>query len=239
MKIFAILLYPVYSLYMKKIIATLALFSCLITPAFATDTLKAFEEISALNRIDPAQNPQFESAENMLSFNVITSKTKVTARTRDVILAANGKVDSVNVDFKDRNMGQGVYLGFDAMNMRVLGNGFAVGYNEGQIAELMPEILASTATASGEEADTYSLKTMLGAPVSNSEGQHFGHIKTVLFKDQSPQAEAILIELSRNRMIALPFGALKTIPSRSTVAQQKFTLDEGYAQAAQTYLKAR
>lgn len=219
------------------------IFVAFLSPSQAEDAtqtpIQAYERLSQLNRIDPLQNPHLTTAERLLSFNILDRQVRVTGQTRDIIVNTNGKIESVYMDFKDRKIGQGYYLGFDAMNMRVQPNGFALNYDQKQIADLLPEILASTATASGNADSTFSLKQMQGAIVQSASGQFFGRAKTILFKNRTPQAEAVVVELSRRQNIAVPFDALVLSAPTLNAIQPTFTLDEAYIQAANNYLKAR
>ena len=219
------------------LIAIFALFLFIPAVTYAENT-DAFRDVLELNRVDPLQNPQFETGQDLIANNVTDSQIRVLAKTTDIIIDMQGDIQALYADFKDKDFGDHVYLSFNELNMRILSNAFNLDTQAGQLATLLPQILATTATASGEVTETMSVSKVKGAKIVGEDGRHFGTIKNILFKDGHPTAEAVVIEISRRQMIALPFGVVTLVPPKNPRARLTFTVAEDYRAAAKDYLKS-
>lgn len=211
----------------------------LIAPlqAFAIDAGSAFQDVSKLNRIPPLQNPQYQKAEDMISRTINSEKNRVIGQTRDVIVNADGEVTALYVDLKDRGFKQTTYLNVEDLGIRFLSNGYGLNFERDQIADILPQILASTSTASGDTAEEIGVSHIIGQIVRDEKGRSLGKVNTVLFNKKGRIAEAIAIQISKNTVIALPFGSIKITPPASSRASAKLTVTQEYATAARSFLK--
>lgn len=50
------------------------------------------QQITSLNRIDPLQNPQYESASDILKRRMLDRKNKVVGSIRDIVINENGNI---------------------------------------------------------------------------------------------------------------------------------------------------
>lgn len=172
--------------------------------------LKALGEV---NRIDPKQNPEYETSENILKRKMVDNTNKVVGEVQDVILNGNGAVSALAVDFDRIHLSNEVYLNYRDMDIEPAGKGYELGFRADQIKEMYPDLLANIESAAGDDADNFSLKKMIGAPVRRPDGTNLGTIENVMFGSEGSWAEALYISLSggnlRGRTIAIPYGLVE------------------------------
>lgn len=206
--------------------------------ALAADSASAFQDIVKLNRIAPMQNPQYTLAEDVISRNIISRKNRVIGETQDLIMAKDGQVMALYVDLKNRNhTKQAAYLNIEALEVQFLNDAYRVNFDRNQIADILPQILASTATASGEGAEEVALSNIIGQPIRDSKGRSLGRAQTVLFKHNGKTADAIAVAISKHTIMALPFGAITITPPANSRSSAKLTIADEYVTAARSFIK--
>lgn len=195
------------------------------------------QEIAAINRINPLQNPEYEQIADVLKRRMLDRKNKVVGSVRDIVLSGNGSIAYMDVDFDRMNLGRPVFVNYGTFNMKAVTNGYAMTFNAREIEELYPALLADIETAAGED-DALSLKKMKGLEVWTASGRKIGTVDDVLFGAEGQRAELLYINLTtgnlRGKGVAIPFGKADYTQS---VSQRRVTVPDDFAEAMTAYAK--
>ena len=214
---------------------------CLIAfPVAAQEYNTTLEAINQMNDIKPLQNPGYERADEILKRRVLDQKNKVVGDIRDIVVKENGSIDQLRVDFNRLNLGNEVFVDYRDLNARPTSNGYTIGFSSDQIKTLYPEFLANIDTAAGDDAETFSLRKMLGSPVVALDGRKLGVIEDVLFSSNGARAEALYVSMQisnlRGRSIAIPIGMAKM---ENTSIGQRFVVRDDQADAMVDYAEKK
>ncbi len=188
-----------------------ALFLLLAVPAIAAAPVynPKIQEIAALNRIDPLQNPQYEQITDVLKRRMLDRKSKVVGSIRDLVLKDSGSIAYIDVDFDRMKLGRPVFVNYGTFNVRAVSNGYAMTFDSKEIEELYPTLLADIETAAGDDA-ALSLKKMKGLEVWTASGRKIGTVSDVLFGAEGQRAELLYVSLTtgnlRGKGVGIPFG---------------------------------
>ena len=167
------------------------------------------QQITTLNRIDPLQNPQYESASDILKRRMLDRKNKVVGSIRDIVINENGNIAYIDVDFDRMKLGRPVFVNYGSFNVKTVANGYAMAFDAKEIENLYPSMLAEIETAAGEE-DTYALSKMKGLEVWTASGRRIGSVSDVLFGSEGRRAELLYVSLTTGNMrgagVGIPFG---------------------------------
>lgn len=209
---------------MKNItIATFAAVLCFAIPqnAMAQDISRSLEQLSAVNEINPRQNPNLEGSERILDRNILDRKNKVVGEVQDITIKTNGTIDSIVTAFDRLRLNNTVYLNFRNMRIRPTEDGYALAMDSEEIEDFYPNLLADIATASGAEDETFSTKNMIGAKLKAEDGRNLGEIREVLFGLNGTRVTALLAEINigttRGDLVAIPFRTMELTQNYSKI----------------------
>lgn len=171
------------------------------------------EDLTLLNRIEPLQHPDFDTAQEILDRRIIGRKNKVLGEVENVILNDNGNIVSLEVKLDRLGQQKPVMMNYNAVDAAPATNGYILGFEKAEIEELYPSMLANIETAAGgKNDDAYSLKQLPGTEIRTSQGQRVGEISNVLFGANGDRAEAFYVTIdqgkARAKSIAVPFDLL-------------------------------
>ncbi|MGH1398274.1 MAG: PRC-barrel domain-containing protein [Alphaproteobacteria bacterium] len=193
---------------MLRIILTLLLIT-LCAPATAQDISRELQQLSAVNRINPLQNPEFSRSEDIFDRRVLDRKSKVVGEVKDILVHKNGSLESMAVDFDRLRLGATVFLNFRQTSIRPLDDAYELAMDANELREFYPSLLANMATASGTEDDVYSTKRLKGIDVRKASGRKIGEIEDILFSANGARVSALFVEITkgtqRGETIAIPF----------------------------------
>lgn len=194
----------------KRISIVLGLLTVLALPALAAPEFSSnLLTVREYNTIQPLQNPDYERGEKILSRRVIDSKNKVVGKVDDVILAGNGSIESLKVDFDRLRLSTPVYINYRTLRINSVTRGYQLSFNDAEIAEIYPGLLADIATAAGGEGEDLSLSKLAGTQVAAADGRKIGKIGDVLFASSGNRADALYVDMSfgalRDKGVAIPF----------------------------------
>lgn len=195
---------------MKRIGFVVLCFLWLAAPASAQEFSKTLKTVSDYNRVQPLQNPELVRTEKILTRRVADNKSKVIGEVQDVVIARNGSIRSLKVDFNRLHLGAPVYLNYSTLDIEPVGNTYRVGFADDEIEQAYPGLLAEMETAAGGD-DDLSLRNIQGVPVQAFDGRDVGTVKDVLFASEGNRAEALYVTLAsgpaRGKGIAIPIKA--------------------------------
>lgn len=167
------------------------------------------QQITTLNRIDPLQNPQYESASDILKRRMLDRKNRVVGSIRDIVINENGNIAYIDVDFDRMKLGRPVFVNYGSFNVKAVANGYSMAFDAKEIENLYPSMLAEIETAAGEE-DTYALSKMKGLELWTASGRRIGTVSDVLFGSEGRRAELLYVSLTTGNLrgagVAIPFG---------------------------------
>lgn len=189
------------------------------------DTVRFQEQLNALNRIDPLQNPQNKSSDEIFKRRIIDQKSRIIGQVKDVVLKLDdGEVSFLEVDFDRLRLGQNVMLSYQDMKIRGTSNLYQLALKSDEVETIFPKLLAGTQTASGIESDIISVKNLIGKPLQREDGRRIGSIKDVMFHKDGGMAEAIYVSLDagtlRNVGVAVPLKSLTMKDDRGRISAQ-------------------
>lgn len=202
--------------------------------AHAQTTISALQEIISLNEIPAEQNASYQKTSQVLKRDIVDRKNKVIGEVHDVLVQANGSIDSLYVDFDEVGFDQLVYLDYQGMAVRSSSASYNLTFSDHQIELIYPEILANTAVAAGDDADTYSVTSLIGGPVRSNSGEKVGVVDTVLFNSTGTMAVAVLIK-GEDGKFALPFTAIEKVQSSRFDSASRMFVADVYATALDTF----
>ena len=186
------------------------------------------EQISAVNRMAPLQNPKYDRSEEILGRRVLDRKSKVVGDLHDVLLNANGGIAFLDVNFDRIRLAQPALVNYSGFNIEPVTNGYAMTFDAAEIEGVYPQMLADIETASGAGAEIYSLKKLNGLTVRTESGRAIGKVDDVLFTGNGKRAEAFYVGLTagtlRGRSVAVPFGELNL--ANAATAREAVISDE-------------
>ncbi len=206
--------------------------------AQAGDYERFLETLTEINRIDPLQAPSYERDDDILKRHILDRKNRVVGEVQDVILTPEGSISSLFVKFDRLRLNTSVYLNYRDMRIRPVSNGYALSFDDEQIENMYPVFLANIETAAGEEGETVSARSLVGASVKSSDGRKVGKVKHVMFGSRGGQAEVLYIAMIygilRGKSIAVPYDAVKF---DSNGKKPKLTVSEEQADAMIDFAK--
>lgn len=218
---------------MKLAIICAALFLMIVMPndVFAQSN-RALEQLSQLNRINPLQNPEFETAKDIVGRKIIDRKNKVVGTAEDVIINKNGTIASLKTDLDRLRLGDEINLNYRTMRIRTLSNAYALNMDSDEIVEFYPQLLANIETASGDNADTLSVKNLIDTTLYTKDGRKLGKVENLLFGSNGGIVSAVYAELSygtlRGDTIAIPFRSVNFYTERGRLRGE---IDNDFARA--------
>lgn len=224
-----------------RILTVLAL---LITCAIPQTTLaqdasfvRALDTINRVNRIRPEQSPRFERSKEIFSDRMIDSTNRVVGEVNDVIVDPNGAINMLDVEFNRLRLGTDkLAINYRELGIRPVSNGYKMNYTDDQITDLVPSLLAGVETASGEDANTFSVRKTIGRKIENTDGQILGTVDDVLFDNLGGRAELLLVAMSykslRGKYVAIPFA-------EANYRERNITVSNEFGQAMLEYAKDR
>lgn len=182
---------------------------------FGTPTARAqgdlHQDLVTLNHIQPLQRHDYDTSKEILDRRILERKNKVIGDVDDVILNGNGNIVSLEVEFNRLGRRQPVTLDYSAMNVEPATKGYILGFEQSEIENMYPAMLANIETAAGGDEENYSLKRLPGTEIRTPDGTRIGEITDVLFGARGQRAEAFYVTLGgpgRDKGIAIPYDLL-------------------------------
>lgn len=203
----------------------------------ATQVLSFQNTLSELNRLKPLQNPRHVLAQDMLNRHIIDNKNKVVGEVDDLIIDGNGDVESLLVTFDRLRLNNAVFLNFETLGIKSNSSGFSLGFDELQIANIYPDLLAERQTAVNED-DTIRVTGILGRSVITDSSLNIGELKDILFDQSGRFIRSAYIVINyqaiHDRGIAIPFGVLEFTHENGRVS---VSIAQDYADLIVQYAK--
>jgi len=205
-------------------------------PARAESMLIALQEITEFNTVNRYKHPEFERSADIFDRRVLDNTKRVVGEVQNVTLTGSGSVETIDVDFDRLRLRQTISLNFNDMNVQAVSNAFILGFDDDQIEELYPQLLANIATAAGDEGNYNSLKNLIDVSFIAEDGRPLGKVRDVLFRKEGDKAEAYYIAMSyrrsRGEMVTIPFTSARVTQRKG---QQVVQVDNNYADALLEY----
>ncbi|MCB1532094.1 MAG: PRC-barrel domain-containing protein [Alphaproteobacteria bacterium] len=226
-----------------RIFLTLILTFMIICPAgnaaLAQSDARLTESLNFLNRSKPLQNPQFDHSQEVLDHHILDRRNRVVGEVDDILLTKNGDVSALSVELDRLRIRDKILLNYSEMRIRDISDAYALNMDDDQIEELLPTLLNSIETASGESADVYSLKKLKGARLIAEDGRRLGTVSEILFEDNSPRAQALYVNLKYKTIrdeLAIPFSITQPVQKGSAL---EVILKNAQADAILEYARER
>ena len=199
--------------------------------------IQALERLHKFNRYRPEQSAKHVPSKDILAGRILDRTNRVIGEVRDVILDRNGNIAMLNVDFNRMNLGvESLVINYNQMGTRPATNGYKIGRTDDQIAGMLPDLLAATETASGNNAQIFSLRKIVGKKIYNHKGKKLGKIERVLFDSTGARAELLFIKMDqksiRGKKMAIPFTS-------ASYKKNKISVKKDFASAMVSYAKGK
>lgn len=191
-----------------KLKITILLLCILAMPVQAQGKLTLQQAITKMNRIQPLQNPRYETADQVLGRNILDSSQKVAGEVKDIIInQENGDVSSILADFDRLNLNQPAYLNFESLDIKSFSKGYGIGFRSEVIKEIYPTLLADIETAGN--GNMIGLKSIINRRVTTNEGKNIGRVDNVLFNRKATRAIGLHVNVTSGTIfdegITIPF----------------------------------
>ncbi len=191
-----------------KLKITILLLCILAMPVQAQGKLTLQQAITKMNRIQPLQNPRYETADQVLGRNILDSSQKVAGEVKDIIInQENGNVSSILADFDRLNLNQPAYLNFESLDIKSFSKGYGIGFRSEVIKEIYPTLLADIETAGN--GNMIGLKSIINRRVTTNEGKNIGRVDNVLFNRKATRAIGLHVNVTSGTIfdegITIPF----------------------------------
>ena len=194
--------------------------------------VRALEQLSDLNRINPKQNPAYETSDEILNRKILDRKNYVIGEVEDVTLRQNGTIVSIVSDLDRLRLGNTVHLDFREMRIQTLSDTYALAMEDDELKDFYPQLLANMETASGTEDDVLSTRNLIGSKIKAEDGRTLGEVQQVMFSSNGGRAAGLLIEVNigttRGEYVAIPFRTTKLTSEYSKITG---TISNGMADA--------
>lgn len=196
---------------MLRITAFIALLFFPHMPYAHAQEFVMIDELAELNRMTPLQNPDFNTATQVLDRTVLDRKNRTIGDVKDALLNQNGTVTTLIVNFNRLRLPSDAYINYSELVNRPTTDGYILSVDDDTIEEHYPEMLANIATAAGEDAEEMtSTANLIGAPVKTESGRTIGVVEEVLFDKDGDLAKALYLNMKvgmiRGDHVAVPFS---------------------------------
>lgn len=183
-------------------------------PVVPADNLQSYTaQILKLNQIPPAQNPQYSMGSKVSSFRLLDSNRRALGKINDITLGADGSMQSVQADVLSTGFDQELSFGVVAHNVTPESDAYSVTLTRDQVEENLPEFLAATESAAGEDGTApVTVQSLIGARVQTGRGSQVAMVDDVVIDDQQKMAVALLLTLmggTGHATIAVPYRDAK------------------------------
>ena len=225
----------------------LALLAALVllggTPAGAADAPQtndpAFTSaVLELNKVNPAQNPQYRLVSRVTDFRLLDQNRRTLGKVTDVTFDQNGQMIAVEADVTATGFQQTLSFDVAAYNVTPESDAFTVALTRDQVQDSLPSLLGGIETAAGEgDGEPITAKSLIGASVKTTKGDTVGRVNNVLIDERRKVAVALLLTLasgSGQSTVAIPYQAPK-IERHNVRASVEITEDQ--AKIATAYAK--
>lgn len=173
--------------------------------------IRALNELEKINSYRPEQSNRHTRSRAVFSKRVLDDTNRVVGEVDDVILHRSGAINMLNIDFNRLRLDTGnLFIDFDDLGIRPVSNGYKMSRTDDDIREMVPDLLASMATASGSNSNGYSTKKLLGKKIYARDGRRLATIQDVLFDARGTHADMLFVSMNqkpvRGEKIAIPFS---------------------------------
>ncbi|MFP4313119.1 MAG: PRC-barrel domain-containing protein [Alphaproteobacteria bacterium] len=176
------------------------------------------EVLNDYNEIKPKQNPHWERSSETMKSRILDNKNKVIGELNDIILTPSGAIAFLNVELDRLQLGD-VFLNYNEMAINASARSYALGYEDDQIEEFYPQLLANIETAAGDDNDRIGVDNLIGSDVTDESGRRIAKVEEVMFSDSGQRAEALLLRVNyksvRGENVAIPFSSFEYIQDGS------------------------
>ena len=184
-----------------------------VAPA-ASDSIQAYtSQLLQLNQIAPAQNPLYTLGSRAISFRLLDQNRRALGKINDITIGANGVLESIQADVISTGFYQELNFGVIAHNVTPESDAYSVTLTRDQVEDNLPEFLAMTETAAGEEGGgPITIQSLIGARVQSPKTGQIAIVDDVMIDDQQKMAVALLLTLvggSGQTTIAVPYRSAK------------------------------
>lgn len=204
-----------------RIFATIFLATlCIAALSVQAQSFRFYETLAQMNRIDPLQNTRLRQATQIQNSNIQDEQNKVIGHVRDMILAKDGAIHSISIEFDSQHLPTEVYFSYDSKDIISYSDGYGLNMSEERIQSIYPELLANIETAAGDSSmDRYSMNTLVGAQIKKENGEKLGKVENIMFNKEGTQARGLFISMTRQGMrgetLSIPFDAVSVKPGTS------------------------
>ena len=177
-----------------------------------------YQTLADFNRIKPFQNPNWERSSSTLKSKIQDSKNKVVGELNDIIVTPDGAINALNVELNRLQLGD-VFLNYRDLDISASARAYSMGFEDDQIEEFYPELVANIETAAGNASDSISMDALVNSDVMADDGRRIGKVEEVMFSERGDRAEALIIRVNyrtvRGETVAVPFSSVTYVPSGS------------------------
>ena len=220
-------------------ISALAVFTLAMPTAQAQDYGRMFEDVSELNVSNPTRDPRFDTLEEILKRRIQDKKNKVVGEVTGILVDDRGTIEAVRVNFNRLRLSNEIALDYNTTGIRGISNAYILElYEDDQIEELFPTLLANMQTAAGQE-DVFDAQRIVGATVKSENGKVLGKVNTLLFDNSGDRVRALYVDMKagnyRGANIAIPFSGIEYDLNNR---YRDIVLSEQQAQAVTDYIES-
>lgn len=195
---------------MKKVLVLALILSLYAPLSLMAQSIDPYlNTLNQYNRIKPLQNPLWKRSSKVLKGKITDNSNRVIGKIEDILVSPEGAIESIKGDLNRLRISSDVPLNVVELNMSPNSNGYSTSFDNSQVADLIPQILAGVATASGDEDSVFSVDRLVGSDVKSRDGRRLGKIQEVMFSDTGSSVEALIIRVRYGTVggesVAIPF----------------------------------
>jgi sporulation protein YlmC with PRC-barrel domain len=202
------------------LVIAFGLIAIMMQQSYGQATTAFQQTLTEMNRMKPFQNPIWQRSADVMKSRILDRKNKTMGDLKDIILTGDGKMSSLKVELSRMQFETDIFL--NAQELKFISNdrAFVMQYDEAEIKDLYPQLLADIETAGGATSDSISLDSLQNADVRAEDGRNLGKVEEVLFARNGGDAAAIMIRVRyktiSGQSVAVPFSSLKYQPDGTT-----------------------
>ena len=186
---------------------------CIAVLSVQAQSFRFYETLAQMNRIDPLQNTRIRQATQIQNSNIQDKQNKVIGHVRDIILAQDGDIHSISIEFNSQQLPTEVYFSYDSKDIVSYSDGYGLNMSEERIQSIYPELLANIETAAGDASmDRHSMNTLIGAQIKKENGEKLAKVENIMFNKEGTKARGLFISMTRQGMrgktLSIPFDAV-------------------------------
>lgn len=164
------------------------------------------------NRVNPKQSNLYTRGSRLTGGRVFDAHDRTIGDLDDIIIDNSGNIKALQSSLNRLpHGGADLSLDYSSLNIAPTNGGYKLNQTETQLADMMPQLLSSIATAAGPGSGALSVKDLIGASVQSEKGARIGKIEDVIFEQSGAHVYALLIRVNyksvAGKSISVPMEA--------------------------------